>query len=243
MRIIAHTNTVFSSEEFQDMVQQNSNINGMSFEVTATKDGKIVLFNPAPNNILSISGLQNSTNQELKDFIVPSLEEVIEHFKDYKKMIILNILPFGTPPLTEDTVREIDRQNRNLILSIKKIIELHPQLNLYLTSTNDNIVKHMHELLPPFKVGLTLQADNLNYMDVDFYKIGTDMVNIPIIEEQLKRKKEILICASACENMALLLSCLKKEMDNLSDETKNYFKEKVVFESNYPELFYCIFAR
>ena len=90
---------------------------------------------------------------------------------------------------------------------------------------------------------MALQSDNLNYMDVGFYKIGTDMINIPIIDEQIKRKKEIVLNASNCENMALLLEFLKSELNNLSEETKQNFQQKIIFESNFPEIFYCIFGR
>ncbi len=243
MRIVAHACNLFGSQKFQEMVEQNEAIDGMSLDVTSTKDGKIVIFSPAPNNSLSIGGLQSSTSEQLSSFNVPTLEEVITAFKDYKKIITLNILPFGVPPLLEDTASIINQKNLDYVLNIKKIIEMYPHLNIYLSSTNENIVQHMKEHLSPFKIGFELQSDNLNYIDVGFYKIGTDMIDIPIIDKQIKRKKDIVLSVSSCENMSMLLECLKKEMDNLNEDTKKNFQRKIIFESNYPELFYCVFEK
>ncbi len=243
MRIIAHAGNLFNSEKFQEMIKCNKNIAGMSFDVTSTKDGKIVIFSPAPNNSLSIGGLQNSTSDSLTAFNIPTLEELLKAFQDYKKIITLNLLPFGTPALSEDTAAKINKQNLEYVQNVQKVIKDYPFLNIYLSSTNENIVHHLSNNIHPFKVGMALQSDNLNYMDVGFYKIGTDMINIPIIDEQIKRKKEIVLNASNCENMALLLEFLKSELNNLSEETKQNFQQKIIFESNFPEIFYCIFGR
>ena len=54
------------------------------------------------------------------------------------------------------------------------------------------------------KIGLVIEENNYNYLDVDFYVLPTSRLDINIITEQLSLNKEIMIEISNEQELALV---------------------------------------
>lgn len=74
-----------------------------------------------------------------------------------------------------------------------KILDTTPNLTYYISSNNYNIIYYLKQTTLKYKIGVLLNPNELNYIDVDFYIFPTEMLNYSIIKQQLDIKKEVMI--------------------------------------------------
>lgn len=239
MKIIAHANNVYIGDEFDQLVLNNPSLSGVSFDITTTKDGTIILFNPTPNNVVSLGSIQNTSSANLKEFNISTLDIALNSLSDYKGKIIINVLPLYYPPINENTVAMINQQNKEYVEAISKVVAKYPYIDLYFCSTNENIVNNMKQILNKFKIGIVLQTGNLNYIDVDFYKISVELMDLRIIQQQLQLKKEVVVFIADCDDTTLILRYFYQHPSSAS--IKDFVFNNIIFECNYPEIFYLTF--
>ncbi|MEG0995309.1 MAG: hypothetical protein RSE91_05055, partial [Bacilli bacterium] len=79
MKIIAHGNNAFNADEFMKLVEQNRLIDGMFFDIAMTKDNKIIVFVPVPNNIISNESIEENTLEQLKTYHTYTLSETLSY--------------------------------------------------------------------------------------------------------------------------------------------------------------------
>ena len=122
-----------------------------------------------------------------------------------KKKIIFNFLP-----LKDDTTMNYEQKKINREVYIGKfynILSKYQYLSLYLCSSEFHFLFLFREW--GFgKIGLVIEENNYNYLDVDFYVLPTSRLDINIITEQLSLNKEIMIEISNEQELVLVRNFL-----------------------------------
>lgn len=203
MDVVIHGTNTYAANEFMLIVEKEKNIQGMAFDLSMTRDKKIVIFTPTPNSIVTKESLQDSTFEQLKTYRIYTLEDALHYFDGYKNKIILNVMPLNHPPMTEDTLAGITNLNKEYIEEICRVVENHPNLNIYLTSISRTLVSYMKEKIKKNKLGFSIGYDN-SYIDVDFYVFSPGFLNAEIMKQQIDNGKEIMLSVRDCEDINLL---------------------------------------
>ena len=75
MRIIAFKDNLYNTQDFMKKVASQPFLEGISFNVTTTKDGTIVIFSPISTNESLLDNIQKVTFEEFKNRMFTTLEE------------------------------------------------------------------------------------------------------------------------------------------------------------------------
>ncbi len=239
MNVIAHAHNVCTSSEFQELIFNNENVCGLSLNLIMTRDHKIIIYTTAPNNPVSITALEMTPLDEIKNYHVWELDEVLSYFQNqtYNKKIFLQLIPLATGPITDDTVVAINKQNYTYVKIVTDIIQKYPNLQIHVSSLDYNLIYYMKDLVNTHKVGVTISYNNLNYVDVDFYEFPSNMVDLMMIHQQLNLGKDVVVLVRDDNDISLLLKSFKKTDNALA---KQVFP-KIIFNTTYPEIFYLTF--
>lgn len=214
MKLIIHTNNIYTRREFFNFIFDDQ-VSGASFDIILTKDNKIILYDVAPNSKLSIGALEQSTLEDLETPFPKELDGLLKLLqeKKYKKKIFFHLIPISFGPITDDNLLTIRNRNYNYVKLVYDIARKYPDLNLYFSSLDQNVVYFMKEIIKKHKIGITLENNNFNYMDVDFYEFPTNMLDSIIINQQLNLGKEVSVIIRDDADITLLLdTVLKNEL-------------------------------
>lgn len=204
MNIIAHKTSFYNAAKFLNMVSTNSNITGAMFDVTFTKDNEIIVFYPFTNNELLIKNVQLSTYSQIQTEETITLDSLLTYFRSIGKELYLNIIPILTCTLAADTAEEMAKRNQAYIIKIKEALKRYPSVPTHLVSKDQKVLYHVQENINACKVGLVLSQQDLSYLDVDIYIFNSEMYNKSLIEEQLKRKKQVMLYINDANDMSIV---------------------------------------
>lgn len=240
MRIIAQKNNALNTSDFLSKSLSNDYIDGMSFNVTYTKDNKIVIFNS-----ISISGaitntINTSTLGELQGYEVILLDDVLRNLSKnpVKKDIYLNLAPLNTGIINDDNINEVTMMLNEYIDKIKEIIYNYKNLIINLHSINRNIVELLKQKLSNNKIGFTVTGNDLNFIDVDYYILIANTQNDAVIDMLLKNNKEVIIYVYSDYYISYLYD------HYLGEKSTPYLQEtfnKIAIMTNYPEIINKVF--
>lgn len=239
MRLVSHKNIKYDYYTFLRETVNNPILTGVSFDILMTKDKKILIYTPNENYTSTVSALQSSTYENLKNTNIISLEEALIPFKNSNQKIILNLLPIISNTLTSDNYADVNRLNTEYVITVKNILDKFPSLEFYLCSAYDNLVYQIKRLNSNHKVGFIITNLSTSYIDVDFYVFTVNVLNERIINQQLSFNKEVMIYILNCDDMNMVMKgIMQRAMNNTINQKA---LNEVYFINNYPELFWKLF--
>lgn len=239
MKIIAHKNIQHNYTAFLNDNINNPKIEGINLDVLMTKDKQIVVYTPTGNLISSIDNIQNNTYRKLNSSEFPLLENILKQISNSSQKIVINLLPIITPPKNEEELLNITRLNEEYVNRFNQIVDKFQSLDLYVSSTYDNLVFQIRKLKKNYKVGFIISNLSSNYIDVDFYVFTTNMIDKTIINQQLIFNKEVMLYILNCDDMDRAIKEFNKNT-GFSNSMPTAFN-KIYFINNYPDIFWKLF--
>ncbi len=233
MNIIAHKTNFYNASQFLNMVSKDPNVTGAMFDITFTKDNEIIVCYPYTDSEVFIKNIQSSTYSQIQTEEIITLDSLLAYFHTIGKVLYLNIIPILTCTLSADTVEEMMKKNQIYILKIKEILKKYPTVVSHLISKDQKVLYHVQENMESCQVGLVLSQQDLSYLDVDIYIFNSQMYNKLLIEEQLKRDKEVLLYVNDANDMSIVYDYYleKKGTDHCMTKVKG-----LGIIANYPNL-------
>lgn len=221
MKIVALKDNLYNTKDFMKKVAEQPYLDGISFNVTTTKDNEIIIFNAISTNEILLENIQRDTLENIKKSTIATFEQTLKESLPYTGKIIINILPLTTPELNDDNIETINRITYEYVERILEIANRYPTLKLYLTSASHRIIYYLEQMEHKAQIGVTLSNDNLNYIDVDFYIFNPYMFDFAIMNEQLNKGKEIMVIISTLDELSIIIGHFRNSSP-LNIKTKIY---------------------
>lgn len=243
LKILANKTNLYNNTEFLQKTAKKINyLEGVGFNIAITKDNQFVVFSPISNNEATVQTINNKNLKELTHLDLLTLNDILIFYQERKttNKIFLNLLPSAITITSEESLEALKNNNENYIKYLLKTLEPYKDLNLYLGSINTTLVKLLTEQNIPWKKGIVLFGGNLNYMDVDFYVFGTEILNAEIFSQQLRLNKEVIVYVGDANDLSITYEFFKGET---STALANSIFNDITFLNDYPDLFFKIFQR
>jgi hypothetical protein len=240
MRIISQKSNNLNTYDFFYYGLTKNYIDAVSFNITYTKDNKIVVFNTTTSGAAITNTINNSTLDSLQGYEVNLLNNTLEKLNqgNFKKQIYINLVPSNYDILTDENIKEITESMNNYIDKLKIIINNYPNLIINLHSINRSLVTILKQKIPNRKIGFVVSEDDFNYIDVDYYIILANIVNDSIIDLLIKNKKEVNIYIYSDYYISYIYEhYLGEKSTPIMQETFN----KLGIISSYPEIINKVF--
>ena len=227
MMLIFHKTNLYKVNDFIEYINKLDKLTGIMLDIIMTKDKKILVFSKNVTNETMINRFQNSNFDELIDDII-TLEKMLFMLKKFKGKIIINFIPLNEALLIED-YKTVILNNFNYVKAVKEITDKFPLLNIYLCSSNYNLMYQIIRVFTINKKGVILNKDSSSYIDVDFYIFPPNMLNEKIMAEQLSFNKEVMIIIEDLEGFVMVINFLDENVAN---------KDNYQYIINSPRFFY-----
>lgn len=240
MKIIVNRNIFLTTDEFFKSIQDNINyIEGISLQVLLTKDGIPIVMAPTTSEAFAAQVIKNvqSTNlNDIKDYEVLTLEEALNRLSPFNKKIIVNFIPISTTPFAQN-IEAINRINQKQVEELYRVLDKYPNLNIYVASISHSIIYQIKKQNKRNKIGVVLSLYETTYIDVDFYIFSPNMLNYPILNQQLRLNKEVMVSSRSCEEMMIIYNFFNK----LPNPQGSSMFNNISFISNHPLITYRLF--
>lgn len=228
MKIIAHKSNLYNNKSFIESVNKIESLTGVMLDIVMTKDKKILVFSPITTNKITINTIQNNNLSELTYYDILTLDDALTMLNNFKRKIIINLLPLNEALLIED-YQKIISNNLSYIEEVKKIIDKFPDSNIYICSSSYNLLYQVIRIFKNRKKGVVLNEDSGSYIDVDFYIFIPSMLNEKIMAEQLSIGKEVMVIMEDADDISIVLKFLENNKEN---------KENYQYITNHAKIFY-----
>ncbi len=181
-------NTPSSSEKALCLALHTSYVDGVATNVYLTKDDELVIYqkdnienNPIKEQTLSSLQLFNLGSRVKPHFLI-SLKRALEIFKTTKKKLILNVVDHGS-------------KNSKYISKLLTLTNHYPEVNLYLKSSNQQLVEQLNKKKNKQKVGAVITTYDSPFwlLSLDFYSLNTTNVDIKEALNQLAIGKILMV--------------------------------------------------
>ncbi len=240
MKIIAQKSDALNTNDFFYNSLTKDFVSAISFNVTLTKDEKIVIFNASSIGTAITNTINNTTFQDLQTYEIISLESVLKDLsnKTVKKDLYINLIPSNYELINDENAQEISNRMDNYINEMKRLIDLYKNLTIYLHSVNRSLIERIKNTMPETKVGFAVTGVDLNFIDVDYYVLISNVQNDTIIDMLLKMDKEIIIYILSNYYISYLYDhYLGEKSTPLLQQTL----KRLAFMTNYPEIIHKVF--
>ena len=233
MKIIALKKLIDNADDFLKNSKALSYLDGISIDVTMTKDGYIIPFNYSDNDDIALETVQNSNFLENENINVITFDQMLNIFDSWNKKIIINILPLLTPIINDDNIETINHVSEYFINQIFDTIEKHPNLKIQLASSSRRLLYYIKKRNKNYNIGFLLTTDDLSFEDVDFFIFNVLMFNVQIMEEQISRGKDIFMQLFTSSEISLFMKFFDQK--NLNAQKKRVL-DNITIISPYPEI-------
>ena len=242
LKILVNKTDLYNNAEFlQKTSQKMKYLEGVGFNIAITKDTEFVGFSPVSNNQATIQTITNKNLKELTYLDLLTLNEALSFYQQRKSQnkIFLNLLPSTLPITSEESLEAIKNINENYTKHLLEALKPYEDLNLYLGSVNSSLMQLLKAENIPWKKGIVLFGGNLNYIDVDFYVFGTELLNGELFHQQLKLNKEVILYLGDANDLTITYDFFRGEK---STALAHSIFEEILFLNDYPELFLKLFS-
>lgn len=242
LKILVNKTDLYNNAEFLEKTSQKIKyLEGVGFNIAITKDNQFVVFSPISNNQATIQTITNKNLKELTYLDLLTLKDVLTFYqqKQSQNKIFLNLLPSTIPITSEESLETIKNINQNYTKHLLETLKPYENLNLYLGSVNASLMQLLKSENIPWKKGIVLFGGNLNYIDVDFYVFGTELLNAEIFNQQLKSNKEVILYLGDANDLTIAYKFFRGET---STALANSIFDDILFLNDYPELFFKLFS-
>ena len=163
------------------------------------------------------------------------MNEIIKYLKriNYKKKIFLDIIPYQPIKLTEEQNILLTKEYQDYARNLKEIINNNSGLDIYIHSISRTLIDFIRDEEIKAKFGFAIVGFDLNYIDVDYYVFTVDMLNFPLIKQELDQNKEVMVYVGTDYELSYLYDIFKG--DKKTDLTKEIFKS-IYIMGDYPEI-------
>lgn len=240
MKIIAQKSDAMNSEEFFRKALSTNYIDGINLNVALTRDNQIVVFNNTSVSDAIVNTIDNSTLSELNNYDIITLEDTLNKLnqKNTTKDIYINVIPFKTGILTDENIQQTVTKMNLYIDTLKTIIDNFTRLTIHVHSINRNLVSMLKNKLKNNQVGFVIYTGDLNFIDVDYYVFTMNVYDEAIIDQLLRKNKNILIYIHSDYYLSVVYQGFLKEQEN---KVITKLVDKIAIISNYPEIIYKLF--
>ena len=228
MKILAHKSNLYNNKNFIESVNKLEGLTGVMLDIVMTKDKKILVFSPVTTNKITINTIQNNNLSELTYYDILTLDDALTMLSNFKRKIIINLLPLNEALLIED-YQKIISNNLSYIEEVKKVTDRFSDLDIYVCSSSYNLLYQVIRVFKSRKKGVVLNEDSGSYIDVDFYIFIPSMLNEKIMAEQLSIGKEVMIIMEDADDISIVLKFLENNKEN---------KENYQYITNHAKIFY-----
>lgn len=242
LKILVNKTDLYNNAEFLKKTSQKIKyLEGVGFNIAITKDNQFVVFSPISNNQATIQTITNKNLKELTYLDLLTLKDVLTFYqqKQSQNKIFLNLLPSTIPITSEESLETIKNINQNYTKHLLETLKPYENLNLYLGSVNASLMQLLKSENIPWKKGIVLFGGNLNYIDVDFYVFGTELLNAEIFNQQLKSNKEVILYLGDANDLTIAYKFFRGEKSTALAHT---IFERILFLNDYPDLFFKLFS-
>ncbi len=190
---VATKNTLINTKGAITLSLSTPFVDGIDVNVAYTVDNVFVIVDEATIDFTTegLGYIQNNTYNDLLHYntgtkvlraIVVTLNEVLEIYKESNKILILNLRSQG-------------ERTKQYIEQLLALINNYPNINIYLTSRDTDVLKILRESDINFKIGARILGNNINEWsnnNYDFYIIATNRITRLQIINKLNMNKEVM---------------------------------------------------
>ncbi|MBQ8472102.1 MAG: hypothetical protein IJ501_01215 [Bacilli bacterium] len=234
MKILAQKNTKYTLSEFFSNVINYDYVSGIVLNVVKTSDNVLVVINLSSGEESYVKTVYSNEFLNLKGFEMAPLKEVINYLKriNYKRKVTLNIIPYLPIQLTEEQNKMLFLEYQEYARNLKKIIN-NSNLDMYIHSVSRSLIELIKKENLKSKLGFAIVGFDLNYIDVDYYVFTVEMLNFPLMKQQLDNSKEIMVYMGTDYEISYLYDIFKgNKRTDLTKEIAN----NIYLIGNYPEV-------
>lgn len=234
MKLIVQKNAKYTLKEFFTEIINYDYLDGIALNVIKTKDNVLIVINLSSQSSSFVKTISSNEFVNLKGFEMIPLLEVIRYLEkiDYKKKVILDIIPYQPIKLTEEENKLLVEEYKEYARNLKELTK-NSNLDIYIHSISRALVNFIKHDDIKAKLGFAFVGFDLNYIDVDYYLFTVDMLNFPLMKQQLDNNKEIIVYVGTEYELSYLFDISKgKKKTKLTDEV---FKNTYLM-GDYPEI-------
>lgn len=235
MKIVVQKNSKYVLPEFFSKVINYDYVAGIALNVVKTKDNVLVVINLSGQETSYVKTVYANNFVSLKGFEVVPLMEVIKYLKriNYKKKIFLDIIPYQPIKLTEEQNILLKEEYEEYARNLKEIVDSNLGLDIYIHSVSRTLINIIRNENMQAKFGFAIVGFDLNYIDVDYYVFTVEMLNFPLMKQELDNNKEIMIYVGTDYELSYLYDISRG--DKKTSLTEEIFKSAYIM-GNYPEI-------
>lgn len=234
MKLIIQKGEKYTNEDFFKQVIHYEYIDGITLNVAKTNDDVLVVFNLASSSNVLIKNIYESSYQQLKNLEVISLETVIRYLSqiNYPKKILLNLIPYKLMQLTEEQNKLLIEEYKTYARLLKNCLQdINLQIGIH--SVSRSLLEFVRKSNITTSFGFAVVGYDLNYIDVDYYIFTVDMLNLPLIKQQIGLGKDVIIYIQNDFELSFIYDMFLGAKK--TDLTKEIYKD-VHLMGNYPEV-------
>ncbi len=240
MRIIAQKSNTLTTRDFFVNGLTKDFIDAMSFNVAYTKDNKIVIFNPDDSGIPITNTINGNNFNELKDYELVLLEDVLSNLNNLpkKKDLYINLSPSNPSVLNETNLQEANARMNDYVNELNRIIEQNQNLTIHVHSISRNLITVLKRQNPNYKIGFAMTGIDFNFIDVDYYVLISNTQDDLVIDTLLDQGKEVILYVYSNYYTAYIYEHYQGEK---STPHLQEVLTKIGIMSNYPEIIHKLF--
>lgn len=235
MKLIVQKNSKYVLSNFFSKIIHYDYLDGIALNVVKTKDNVLVVINLSSTQASYIKTVYSNEFVNLKGFEMVPLNEVIKYLKriNYKKKVFLDIIPYQPIQLTEEQNKLLLEEYREYARNLKEMIGSNSDLDIYIHSISRTLIDFIRREEIDAKFGFAIVGFDLNYIDVDYYVFTVEMLNFPLMKQQLEASKEIMVYTGTEYELSYLYDIFRGDLR--TPLTEEIFKS-IYIMGDYPEI-------